>query len=430
MSFDFQPTLKGALLNLRPLREQDFEALYAVASDPLIWEQHPTRDRYQRDVFSALFRESIESGGALLALDAKDGRVIGSSRFHGYDEARSEVEIGWSFLARSHWGGAYNREMKRLMLQHAFRFVDTVVFLIGPQNYRSQRAIEKLGGVRVDPRGASVVYEITRSTFADAVFLQVALNGDRIHPAAPRTPAAIATAARAAVDAGAHSVHVHAFDAAGHETLDGADCSSVLHAIRVLCPAIPISLTTSATIVPDPKERLRIVAAWEDMPDLVSANQGEPAIVELCELLLSRGVGLEAGLLTADDARAFVRSGLADRCRRVLIEPLDADPEVALQHAAEIEDIVVSAGITLQQVHHGYGIACWAVNRRALDRGHGVRTGFEDITVLPDGSPARDNAELVAAAARLFRHGLTSQAHATSIADANSVHQRFRHDSP
>ena len=235
------------------------------------------------------------------------------------------------------------------------------------------------------------------------IFLQVALNGDRIHPAAPRTPNAIAEAARASVDAGAESVHVHAFDEARRETLDGLACAKVLRAIRALCPQTPISLTTSAAIVKDPGERLSVVEAWEEMPDLVSANQGEPGIVELCELLLSRGVGIEAGLLSTEDARAFVLSRLASRCRRVLIEPLDADTEAAVRHAAEMEDIVVSAGITLEQVHHGYGIACWAVNRRALNRGHGVRTGLEDVTLLPDGNPARNNADLVAAAAQLIR---------------------------
>lgn len=234
-------------------------------------------------------------------------------------------------------------------------------------------------------------------------FLQAALNGDSIHPAAPRTPAAIAQAARAAVDAGAQSVHVHAFDNAGRETLEGAACAKVLRAIRVCCPETPISLTTSAAIVGDPAERFRIVEAWGEMPDLVTANQGEPGIVELCELLLSRGVGIEAGLLSSEDARAFVLSGLAGRCRRVLIEPLDTGPGAAVHHAAQMEAIVVSAGITLEQVHHGYGLACWAVNRRALDRGHGIRTGLEDITLLPDGRPARDNADWVAAAARLIR---------------------------
>src|SRR5215475_644069 len=105
MSFDFQPTLKGAILELRPLRADDFHDLYAVASDPLIWEQHPVRDRYNEEVFRGFFREALESGAVLIAIDSKDGQVIGSSRFHGYDEETSEVEIGWTFLARSHWGG-------------------------------------------------------------------------------------------------------------------------------------------------------------------------------------------------------------------------------------------------------------------------------------------------------------------------------------
>src|SRR5436309_12195513 len=171
MSFDLQPTLTGELLGLRPLRPEDFHGLYAVASDPLIWEQHPVKDRYKEDVFTAFFREALASGGTLIAIDAKDARVIGASRFHGYDEDKSEIEIGWTFLARSHWGGLYNREMKQLMLRHAFRFVNSVVFLVGPQNLRSQRAVEKIGGVRAgskrDARGrGSFVYRITRSTFS------------------------------------------------------------------------------------------------------------------------------------------------------------------------------------------------------------------------------------------------------------------------
>jgi len=169
MSFDLQPILRGELLGLRPLRPKDFQDLYAVASDPLIWEQHPVKDRYKEEVFKGFFREALESGGALIAVDCKDGQVIGSSRFHGYDNENSEIEIGWTFLARSHWGGIYNREMKQLMLRHAFRFVRSVVFLVGPQNLRSQRAMEKIGGVRVGSRldatgRDSFVYQITAST--------------------------------------------------------------------------------------------------------------------------------------------------------------------------------------------------------------------------------------------------------------------------
>ncbi len=170
MPFDLQPVLKGKLLELRPLRREDFHDLYNVASDPLIWEQHPNKDRYLEEVFKLFFREAMESGGALIAIDSKTGRVIGSSRFHGYDEEKSEIEIGWTFLARSHWGGIYNGEMKQLMLRHAFRFVENVLFLIGPQNLRSQRAVEKIGGVRAGSRTVedgreSFVYRIARSAF-------------------------------------------------------------------------------------------------------------------------------------------------------------------------------------------------------------------------------------------------------------------------
>jgi N-acetyltransferase len=173
MPFDPQPVLKGELLELRPLRAGDFAALYGVASDPLIWEQHPDSDRHKEEVFREFFRGAVESGGALVAVDLRDGRVVGSSRYHGYDEAASEVEIGWTFLARTHWGGRYNGEMKRLMLNHAFQFVDNVVFLVGPQNVRSRRAVEKIGGVLVGTRPnetgrESVVYRITASAFRSA----------------------------------------------------------------------------------------------------------------------------------------------------------------------------------------------------------------------------------------------------------------------
>lgn len=176
MPFDLQPTLKGQLLELRPLEAEDFHVLYAVAADPLIWEQHPVRDRHQEHVFREFFREALESGGALIAIDCKDGHVIGSSRYHGYDEQKSEIEIGWTFLARSHWGGEHNREMKQLMLRHAFQFVRSVVFLVGPQNFRSQRAVEKIGGVRDGSRRhpdgrESFVFRIAASDFERCVLL-------------------------------------------------------------------------------------------------------------------------------------------------------------------------------------------------------------------------------------------------------------------
>ena len=236
--------------------------------------------------------------------------------------------------------------------------------------------------------------------------LQAALNGARTdaeHPAIPRTPNELAVAARAAVDAGADVVHVHAFDADGVETLAPEPCAEALIAIRAVCPGVPISLTTSAAVEPAVRRRFELVDAWTELPELVTANQGEEGIVDLCSLLIARGVGIEAGLLELSDAEVFVRAGIADRCVRVMIEPLDAEAAEAVAHAAAMEEVVVAAGITLEQVHHGEGLACWAVNERGLARGHGIRTGLEDTTVLPDGSLARDNAALVRAAVALRR---------------------------
>jgi RimJ/RimL family protein N-acetyltransferase len=145
MSFDLQPILTGNLINLRPLTREDFEPLFAVASDPLIWEQHPEKDRYTREVFQNYFDGAMESKGAFVIIDRKSDRIIGSSRYCNLDEAKSEVEIGWTFLERTFWGGTYNRELKSLMLGHAFRFVDRVLFVVGENNIRSQKALEKIG---------------------------------------------------------------------------------------------------------------------------------------------------------------------------------------------------------------------------------------------------------------------------------------------
>lgn len=170
MSFALQPTLEGRLVRLRPLGPDDWEALFAVASDPLIWEQHPESDRYREEVFRRYFQGALDSGGALVVLDAATKRMIGSSRYNGYDEAAREIEIGWTFLGRAYWGGLYNREMKELMLRHAFRFVESVIFLIGPQNFRSQRAVEKIGawrdGSRFDNNGReSYLFRLTREAW-------------------------------------------------------------------------------------------------------------------------------------------------------------------------------------------------------------------------------------------------------------------------
>ena len=170
--FELQPQLVGDLLELRPLRPEDWESLFAVASDPLIWEQHPANDRYQEEVFREFFREALESGGAFVVIDRKTREIIGSSRYFGFDPGKKEIEIGWTFLARTYWGGKYNGELKRLMLDHAFEFVESVVFLVGPTNVRSQKALEKIGAIMIEPREKTIrgktveqaVYQIKKPT--------------------------------------------------------------------------------------------------------------------------------------------------------------------------------------------------------------------------------------------------------------------------
>ncbi|HJV20767.1 MAG TPA: GNAT family N-acetyltransferase [Sediminibacterium sp.] len=146
MQPDLQPGhLSSEWVTLHPLKPEDFEQLYAVASDPLIWEQHPNKNRYRREVFENFFKGAIESGGAFLITDTKTGKPIGSSRFCNYNEAEGSIEIGYTFYARSCWGKEYNRSAKALMIQYAFDFSDTVIFHIGAGNIRSQKAIEKIG---------------------------------------------------------------------------------------------------------------------------------------------------------------------------------------------------------------------------------------------------------------------------------------------
>lgn len=149
MSFDLQPTLKNEVIKIEPLRPGDFELLYAVAADPLIWEQHPQKERYQRPVFESFFKTAIESGGAFRVIDGVTGELIGSSRYHDLNEMERKVEIGYTFFARSRWGGPHNRSLKTLMLDHAFRFVDRVIFKVGVNNWRSRKAMEKLGGLYI-----------------------------------------------------------------------------------------------------------------------------------------------------------------------------------------------------------------------------------------------------------------------------------------
>jgi len=169
---DLQPTLTGELVVLRPTRPEDWEQMYAVASDPLIWEIHPARDRWQEPVFRDYFDAALASGGGLTILDKATGAIIGASRYYNHAPERDEIEIGYSFIARAYWGGTYNREIKRLMLDHIHQYVETALFIVGESNLRSQGAMRKIGGVERPERVmrdyangpmAQIVYEIKRA---------------------------------------------------------------------------------------------------------------------------------------------------------------------------------------------------------------------------------------------------------------------------
>lgn len=168
LAFDLQPTLTGRLVVLRPLRAEDFDELYAAASDPLIWEQHPESTRWQREVFQRYFDGAMESRGAFAVVEPASGRIIGSTRYCNLKPEESDVEIGWTFLTREFWGGAHNGEMKRLLIGHALQFVERVVFVVGENNWRSRKALEKIGARfwKQEPAGAEpqakVIYAITR----------------------------------------------------------------------------------------------------------------------------------------------------------------------------------------------------------------------------------------------------------------------------
>jgi RimJ/RimL family protein N-acetyltransferase len=171
---NLQPTLSGSLLRLAPLVPADFDTLYSVARDPLIWEQHPDHDRYKPDVFAAFFEKALNSGGALLIRELAADTVVGSSRYYDWNREVREISIGYTFLARKCWGGEFNRDLKRLMIAHAFEFAERIWFHVGSENKRSRRAMEKIGAnfsheVTADPawaRRGMVYYCVSRAQWA------------------------------------------------------------------------------------------------------------------------------------------------------------------------------------------------------------------------------------------------------------------------
>lgn len=165
MAFNAQPILENDDVLLRPVAENDFADLYAVAADPKVWEQHPNKDRWQEAVFRNFFEGAMQSGGAFAIISKATGRVIGSTRFYEYDEADNSVFIGYTFYGRESWGKGVNPAVKKLMLDYAFRFVDKVYFHIGAANIRSQVAIGRLGAVKIMEENVAYVGEAPRLNY-------------------------------------------------------------------------------------------------------------------------------------------------------------------------------------------------------------------------------------------------------------------------
>ena len=232
--------------------------------------------------------------------------------------------------------------------------------------------------------------------------LKACLNGPRdgaVHPAIPVHAAELAADAVECAAAGADAIHLHPRGPDGHESLDPEVVDAVVREVAAAC-GLPVGVSTGGWIEPDPERRIALVAAWT-APAFASVNLHEDGAPAVMRALLDAGIGVEAGVWTVEEADALAATGLADRLLRVLVEPMDGDEAAATLRARAIDERLDAHGITAPRVHHGEGGATWAVLAQAVERGHGIRVGFEDTLVLPGGIRASGNAELVAAAAAL-----------------------------
>ena len=236
--------------------------------------------------------------------------------------------------------------------------------------------------------------------------LQACLNGARAradHPALPVTPGDLARDAKAVVAAGAQALHVHPRNGGGKQTLGPVQVSAAIAAIRDAAPGTHVGVTTIATIERDPKRRVALVRRWTETPDFASVNWGEEGGPALVSALVEREIAIEVGIWTVEDARRFVESDLAKFCLRALVEPTEQQTGGALATAEAIAEVLRPLGLPL--VVHGHERTTWAVLRWAAAHGHGIRIGLEDTLTLEGGRPAKNNAELVAAAAKLASMG-------------------------
>jgi len=236
------------------------------------------------------------------------------------------------------------------------------------------------------------------------MLIKACLNGSRKpeqHEGLPLSPMALASDALECQRVWAGAVHVHPRGMGGRETLEPSACAAAVEAIRDRCHGLPVGLTTGLWINGTSKRRLAMIEGWTVLPDFCSVNVSEPGTDELAGLLLARGIAVEAGLSSIADARIFVDSPFRDRCTRVLIEVEPGGPDEPLKSADAMRRILDAGGVNVPRLQHGLGTTAWPLFADALARGYDVRIGLEDTLAMPDGSRARGNAELMAAAARL-----------------------------
>jgi uncharacterized protein (DUF849 family) len=234
------------------------------------------------------------------------------------------------------------------------------------------------------------------------MLIQAAMNGGRQrgqNPAIPVTPAELAASAREAVAAGAGALHFHVRSQHGRESLAPDDVAAAVAAVRRAVPSTPFGVSTGAWILRDTKARYEAVSRWVVLPDFASVNMKEEGAVELANLLLSLGIGIEAGFTDLGGTEIFANSGLAPRCLRILLEPPEQETESLLETVEAIEAALDREQIKLARLLHGVDRAAWDAIDLAITRSYDTRVGFEDILTLPDGSPAPSNAALVAEAA-------------------------------
>ena len=235
------------------------------------------------------------------------------------------------------------------------------------------------------------------------MLIEVALNGGRTraeHPGIPCTPLELAAAAKESVAAGAGAVHFHVRDSNGHESLDTDDVALAVEAVRAGIRGTPFGVSTGLWMVRDAQERQEKITGWKVLPDFASVNFNEDGGVVLAELLLAKGMGVEAGVGSVLAAEKFVESKLAARCRWVLLEPEEQDLEEALVVVGKMEAILQRAKITLPMILHGFNRTAWEMIDETVKRGYGTRIGLEDVLTLADGTQPKGNGVLVAEAVR------------------------------